>query len=478
MPWSRPLLPLFLLLGSSLAACGGTTTDDVIGSGNPGGSAGSGQAGAGVSGSSGQSGQGGSGGASGNSGQAGAGGSEGCPVSLPTPGASCGGEALSCTYATGGEPCPSLSTCSCEPGGTWMCFTESLPCLPCPGTVNAGESCQEQGVTCGDACGNSCICSGNKWFCDGPCAPGGCSPGAVCTPGESCATKGPDGCNTTCECGPEGLFGCTTKCGNGCFPGAACQPGTACGGSTPDGCVVDCFCTDQGVLGCKSSCEGSCVPGGPCQPGTACNEELPNGCSTGCFCGEEGAYSCKTVCGQVCPGGPQPCGAPCFGLEDQKCTCFEDDQAVPCTCAVGPQGSFWQCKGQPPPQCAPGGPCVGFPCSAETPDGCFNVCECGPGGFYQCKKDCPQGSCAPGASCTPGSECATPQGPPGCTLACTCSPAGLHQCAASCEPGNSCPKQIPPPFSPCPPDGPESCPYPGGIVCFCGDGGWDCVFPP
>jgi hypothetical protein len=309
----------------------------------------------------------------------------------------------------------------------------------CMGPAIAGAMCPQDGLSCGDACGNSCKCADGQWFCAGTCN-NECGPGAKCDGNTGCSYN-EGNCTVSCQCGPGGNYICEKGCVvDQCTQGAQCQPGTACSNGGPDGCSTNCFCTDSGTYQCKSNCPGECTQGAMCQPGTSCATGDSNGCINECFCSNKGGYECKTTCPGACTDDLVPCGLPC-GQPGADCFCSDNGQPVPCTCGFGPNDApAWQCETSP------------------------NVC-------------------APGAMCNPGEGCGT-IGPDGCSLSCQCSPFGTYECVSSC--GQTCPNQPPACGTPCQgfAEGQECKCFSGkeNVPCTCSSFGfvpsWDCSSQP
>ncbi len=430
--------------GSSTAGFGGTNVGGAAGGGGGGGFIIGGAAGAAANG--GTAGAAG-GGAAGTSGAAGAAGNPTvCPGVQPKSGGAC---SLStedlCTYASGPSCGPGsvYTICQCTDAAAWNCVTaKDTPCSDtCNGPVAAGQSCENEGAACSDACSNACKCSDGQWFCNGQCTdppPTKCSTGAECKPGDECKEATPDGCVTYCSCTQDGLYACKSDCSSTCAVdsavcGGSCSTiGQSCTCFGKDG-AVPCTCdfgpTDAPVWMCETPSTG-CEQGALCKPGQSCGSAPgPDGCSTSCSCGKGGTYDCTTSCSVSCPDTPALCGQPCMAVPDAVCKCVgKEGEAQPCSCENG----AWACTTTPVDPCTPGAKCTpGDACKDVQDDGCVLSCQCSKGGLYQCKSDCPDPAACPAMTPTPGDKCSDPglSCSYGVFTVCSCGKDGTWSCA-------------------------------------------------
>ncbi len=204
----------------SIAACGGSTSADLTGSGgsgNAGGSGGSGNAS-------------GSGGAGGNNAK--------CPPSFPNFGTTCTlPKGTTCTYAQNDCCGPWVAECM---NGEWVGMIPGCahpPPLPCPSTPpQAGSSCDSDpcsggydtctyGLCADDTPQTTAECSGGVWNVQSAnCAPMPCEKLSPCQCFDRVDCKAvSDSCICECDYECPGKPGCDCICGGGKYLGCAAQ---------------------------------------------------------------------------------------------------------------------------------------------------------------------------------------------------------------------------------------------------------------
>lgn len=220
---------------------------------------------------------------------AGSGGGE-CPPGIDpyaAPYEACGPEGATC--GSNGGQCGSVLSCECT-AGLWNClFAHPDPVCTCGREPSEGDSCVEEGASCGECCPTGdapdwapMMCSGGTW------QPMVCAPECPMTTG-SCPVNPHDHIGD--ECSSEGL-----SCGNACCGTAA----DCVGGVWRAGPDAECFCGPQRPCGsgeCRDNqyCVQSCGPADG--PEYAC-EALPEECSDcSCIPLDPGLGRCEMVDG-------------------------------------------------------------------------------------------------------------------------------------------------------------------------------------
>lgn len=323
----------------------------------------------------------------------------------------------------------------------------------------------------------SALCSNPNMNCElalpdeyGPCSPGACDPGEICTITGSCCCSENVLTNGMCyshkctpTCASTGLSwsawsdctGCTASCASGC---TGTQTRTDLNGCSPPetrSCTIPqitcgfyiCYEGECCAPGAGSSCQSAPNSCGQTATGTkrcdgSCAATPPPESSCGCAgsppaCGRCGTKSCVSgswsdVCtgeGACTPGATEPC------TTGGSRTCMSNCQwgncmwAVPLTCGSTVCASGQLCCNE---QCIT--PCVSGTCGAgyvcSNPGTCYSMCAQAPA--------CGTSTCSDNQLCC-NDNCQVPAcTPDSCPDGYVCADAGT--CAASCVPstGGDC----------------------------------------
>ncbi len=326
-----------------------------------------------------------------------------------------------------GSPAGRASGSVAIQAGSLVPLTLSLT-RPCGnGTLEAGESCDDENQTGGDGCSATCTvepgfsCTGVPSVCVSGCDPA-CSEGQRCDP------------DRVCRCDPATCAGCCD--GDACVAG---DTAGSCGtmGENCQACVSGDMCRAGECSSCSLDSCGGCCAGASCVDAL----EFPN-------CGVSAAgdcVSCDVATADGCAAGACSCGGgPSCGASE---TCVDGACRVECTpdtCDGCCNGEI--CVAEPSlTQCG----VAGEACQACRPgraDACiFGVCQCGTD--FECPDGsaCTDGRCVCiGAACMLGGACVPNDQPSSCGDAggtCTVCDAQADRCTdgvCTCGTGPAC----------------------------------------